>query len=152
MLAPRIWRFPPAFSFGSFMVLAFTFKSMIYFQLIFGYSVRQEWWFVFPYIHAMIEMLSSLSPRRTRLGLSHCFLAMVQHSFPSEQANNWKKILKFNNLVYWASMEVHAFYPLPLFNLLSIENINSPFGIKPEKKGNELSHLQQCHEVLIFYS
>ena len=35
---PRLWRLTPMFSAKSFMVLALTFKSIIYFELLFVYG------------------------------------------------------------------------------------------------------------------
>ena len=39
LLNPRSWRFTPMFSFTNFIVLTLTFKSMIYFELIFMYGI-----------------------------------------------------------------------------------------------------------------
>ena len=51
---PKISRFFPVFSFRSFIFLGFTFKSMIYFDLIFVFGEIYGSKLVFSYIHPII--------------------------------------------------------------------------------------------------
>ena len=52
---PKISRFFPVFSFRSFIFLSFTFKSMIYFDLIFVFGAIYGSKLIFSYRHPIIS-------------------------------------------------------------------------------------------------
>ena len=59
MQNPRSLRFPSIFSFGSFIILAFTFRSVIHFKLVFKYDLQ---FFAYGYLIFPASLVEKIIP------------------------------------------------------------------------------------------